>query len=114
MFKNENEIFCQFSKDKTTFRGVYFGFKSNIDKSSTRSMCSIVWEAFIVCLISTLKKNYFTTYFILSFKFCHVFYFKFKFHHFFYFKLKSDTQNCDYYIVSDNRERLETDNQIAS
>ena len=56
MFKNENEIFCQFWKDKTTFRGVYFGFKSNINKSSTRSICSIVWEAFIVCLISTLKK----------------------------------------------------------
>ena len=42
MFKNENEIFCQFWKDKLkiTFRGVYFGFKSNIAKSSTRSTCS--------------------------------------------------------------------------
>ena len=75
-----------------------------MDKSSTRSISSIVWEAFIVCLISTLKKKLFH----------HVFYFKFKFCHVFYFKLKSDTQNCDYYIVSDNRERLETDNQIAS
>ena len=79
MFKNENEIFCQFWKDKITFRGVYFGFKFNIGKSSTRSICSIVSEAFIICLISTLKKH-FTTYFVLSFKFYHVFYFKF--HHF--------------------------------
>ena len=31
MFNNENEIFCQFWKDKNTFRVVYFGFKSNLE-----------------------------------------------------------------------------------
>ena len=68
MFKNENEIFCQFWKDKITFRGVYFGFKFNIGKSSTRSVCSIVSVTFG------------------SFDHMSDFNFKKTFHHVFYFK----------------------------